>query len=648
MNDTLPSERRWPNHGRRHSSGSGSRSSELVALLVAFDAMLAAAATTQLLAYRMGFHTSLGAYLYAPSFASARLWRATAVLIGGASILAFLFMRSKPGARRWAAIVLVLGFVSAAGATIASLGPIYPPQRGLTWVFALRRSATGAELVQEGIRTFGIAFLGLLIVTLAARPREPPREPSDSHGTARWGSGETLNSSSGFELGRLNGRVLRYDGEGHLITVAPTRTGKGVSAVIPNLLHYHGSVVVTDPKGENYAVTARRRRELGSAVHALDPFGVVGGSASLNPFDLIEANGPDASDDAWMLADMLLVPDGRVTDEAFWNEEARALLAGLVMHVAANAPPELRTLTHVRTLLTLPPEQFQLMLGEMTESEAVSGLVARSAARLLQKADRERSGVISSAQSHTHFLDSPRMARVLSRSTFSLSDVKRERVSIFLVLPPERMDTYRGWMRVMTACAMLAMTRIPGPPEKRVLFLLDEFANLGRMRPVERAISLAAAYGATFWLLLQDLAQLKGTYPDQWPTFIANADVLQAFGINDWETADYMSRMTGERTIHVESQNESRGVSRGRNTSHSHSAAQTVAEKGRRLLLPDEVRRLGAQDQLLFVRGGDPVLARRLDYLRDPEYIGQCDANPMHIADGSRRNNTVARVRTRL
>ena len=415
--------------------------------------------------------------------------------------------------------------------------------------------------------------------------------------------------------------------------MAPTRTGKGVSAVIPNLLHYAGSVVVTDPKGENYAVTARRRRELASTVHALDPFAVVGGTATFNPFDLIDAKSPDANDDAWLLADMLVVPDGKMREEAFWHEEARALLAGLALYVASHAPPELRTLPHMRSLLTLPPDPFGLLLDDMLESDQVSGLVSRAAARVIQKADRERSGVISSAQSYTHFLDSPRMATVLGHSSFGLSDLKRERVTLYLVLPPDRMDTYRAWLRVMTACAMLALTRTAGPPRERVLFLLDEFANLGRMRPVERDISLAAGYGASFWLLLQDLAQLKGTYPDRWQTFLANADVFQTFGINDWETAEYISKLTGDATIHVESENVSTGVTRGRSSSRQQSAAQTMSEKGRRLLTPDEVRRLPRISQLLFVRGAAPVLAQRLDYLKDKEYARMAEPNPMHAFD---------------
>ena len=301
-------------------------------------------------------------------------------------------------------------------------------------------------------------------------------------------------------------------------------------------------------------MTARRRRELGSSVHALDPFGVVGGTAAFNPLDLIEASdgqaSADANDDAWMLADMLVVPKGRGGDHGFWDEEARALLAGLILHVAANAPPELRTLTHVRELLTLPPEPFQVLLKDMLESESAGGLVSRAAARLLQKADKERSGVVSSAQSHTHFLDSPRMAAVLGSSSVDLASLKREHLSVYLVLPPERMDTYRPWLRLMIACSLLAMTRTLGRPRERVLFLLDEFANLGRMGPVERDISLAGAYGTSFWLLLQDLAQLKGTY-EKWQSFLANADVLQAFGVNDWETAEYLSKMTGDATIRV-------------------------------------------------------------------------------------------------
>lgn len=614
---------------RASSRAPGASASVLV--LAALDLVLASWIATEHLAWRLGAGPALGSWLYRAPPALAPWWRAGAVLIAGGTLAFTLVLRARYDSyRRWSMMVAAASTLVAGIVAIVGIEPLYSPERWLVWAVHLRRAPQGDPLIQQTLQVLGSSFVGLLAATLAVRPPHAARMPSVSHGSAVWGSGEGLKTPTGLELGRLGSTILRYAGEGHLITVAPTRTGKGVSSVIPNLLHYSGSVIVTDPKGENYSVTARRRRALGSAVHALDPFGVVGGTAAYNPLDLIDANSPEANDDAWMLADMLVVTDVRANDEAFWTEEARALLAGLILHTAASPRPELRTLTQMRSSLTLPPDQFQLLLKEMLVSEAAGGLVARAAARLLQKADRERSGVVSSAQSYTHFLDSPRMAQVLGRSSFALADVKRERMSLYLVLPPERMDSYRGWLRVMTACTLAAMMRLSVPPPERVLFLLDEFANLGRMRPVERAISLAAGYGASFWLLLQDLAQLKGTYAERWQTFLANADVLQTFGINDWETADYVSRMTGEATIRVESENVSAGVSRGRSSSRQQSAAQTTSETGRRLLLPDEVRRLSGNEQLLFVRGRAPVRAHRLDYLQDAEYFTQFDANPLH------------------
>jgi len=200
----------------------------------------------------------------------------------------------------------------------------------------------------------GVVLCVVLVIELLMTRQRRSAPSSVSHGSARWGMGESLRHSEGLILGRLNTRLLRYQGDGHLVTVAPTRSGKGVSVIIPNLLDYPGSVVVTDPKGENYAVTARRRQELGTTVHAFDPFDVVDGTAACNPLDVIDTTSPDAIDDARLLADMLVVVEGRETGEqAFWNEEARALLTGLILYTVSHEPVERRILPHVRTLLTL-------------------------------------------------------------------------------------------------------------------------------------------------------------------------------------------------------------------------------------------------------------------------------------------------------
>jgi type IV secretion system protein VirD4 len=437
----------------------------------------------------------------------------------------------------------------------------------------------------------GTLVTGLILALVAAlRSR---KKPSTACGSASWDDGRCLRDRRGVIVGRVGRRLVRYAGDGHLITVAPTRSGKGVSAVIPNLLRYPGEIVVTDPKGENYAVTAAQRRALGHRVLAYDPFGVIAAPedrATYNPLDAVQN-----VDDARLIADMIVIPDGRT--EAFWEEEARAVLVGLILHAAAEPDPSLAL---VRSYLTRTARDFRALLADMAASD--NDLVRRSAAQISQKSPRERAAVLSTAQSHTHFLDSPAMADVLGQSQAP----SEAPTTTYLILPPERIDGYRRWLRLMIASLLNAITRRRGG--ERVLFLLDEFAHLGRMRPVEHGVSLVGAYGVVFWLLIQDLAQLRAVYGEGWSTFLANANVLQAFGINDWETAEHLSRLAGETTVDV----------------------SETQQRSRRLVTADEVRRLAPDLELLFVRGHSPVAARRVSYIRDREFRGLAGTNPLH------------------
>lgn len=552
-----------------------------------------------------------------------------ALMMGAAVLLVVV----RPTHWRWG-VWCVIGAVTVGA--LRTQSALYNPVSIVGWtVRASHQPTLAMALHGSGLVFLGTLAVGLVLLLALTTPTASETR-SHAHGSAAWGTGATLRSPTGVWLGRHGKQILRYDGDGHLVTLAPTRSGKGVSVAIPNLLTYPGSVVVTDPKGELVAVTGRRRVALQSRVVVLAPFGIAThphqevASGAFNPLDALDSKSADVLDDARLLADMLVVIDGpEHGEQAFWNEEARALLAGLILYVVADEPPERKTLTHVRTLLTLPPALFEELLARMSQSSHVDGLVARSAARLLQKAEKERSGVISAAQSHTHFLDSAHIGQVVSHSTFDLADLKRQCVSLYLVLPPDRLDTYHRWLRLMIGMALRAMTRTPGLPPYRVLFLLDEFGHLGRMRPVERDISLVGGYGARLWLLVQSLSQLKTIYGQAWPTFLANADVLQTFGVRDWETAEHLSKLTGDATVTTDSENRSRGVSRGKYGSQQEGTAETRAERGRRLLLPDEVRRMPRDTQLLFVANQNPVWCQRLDYRHDATLRAHADPNPL-------------------
>lgn len=450
----------------------------------------------------------------------------------------------------------------------------------------------------------------------------------DSHGSARFANRKELKKlqqENGLLIGRNphTGRLLRYDGPAHLITLAPTRAGKGVGTVIPNLLAAERSVLVIDPKGENARIAGEARRRFGT-VHILDPFEVSGHpSAAYNPLDRLTPDSLDLGEDAASLTEALVMdPPGQVT-EAHWNEEAKAILGGLIMFCVCHEDRERRSLATVREYLTLPPEKLRALLELMQDSDEAGGLIARAANRFLGKADREAASVLSNAQRHTHFLDSPRIARCLARSDFAFSDLRHRITSVFLVLPPNRMDAYSRWLRLLVSQALQDIARdaerLQGASEGHserlkapALFLLDEFAALGRLEAVERAMGLMAGYGLQLWPILQDMSQLKDLYGERAGTFIANAGVQQVFGVNDFETAKWLSQMIGQETTGFQTDS----FKPGDGPSFSNNLT------GRDLLTPDEIMQLPPDRQLLRVQGQATAVAQKLRYYADPEFAG--------------------------
>ena len=455
----------------------------------------------------------------------------------------------------------------------------------------------------------------------------------DSHGSARFANRKELKKlergkrqeDHGLLIGRNphTGRLLHYDGPAHLITLAPTRAGKGVGTVIPNLLAAERSVLVIDPKGENARIAGEARRRFGT-VHVLDPFEVSGHpSACYNPLDRLTPNSLDLGEDAASLTEALVMdPPGQVT-EAHWNEEAKAILGGLIMFCVCHEDRDRRSLSTVREYLTLPPEKLRALLELMQDSDAAGGLIARAANRFLGKADREAASVLSNAQRHTHFLDSPRIAKCLARSDFAFSDLRHRITSVFLVLPPNRMDAYSRWLRLLVSQALQDIARDAEQPQSAsegnserlkapALFLLDEFAALGRLEAVERAMGLMAGYGLQLWPILQDMSQLRDLYGERAGTFIANAGVQQVFGVNDFETAKWLSQMIGQETAGFQTDS----FKPGDGPSFSNNLT------GRDLLTPDEIMQLPPERQLLRVQGQATAVAQKLRYYADPEFAG--------------------------
>jgi type IV secretion system protein VirD4 len=178
----------------------------------------------------------------------------------------------------------------------------------------------------------------------------------------------------------------------------------------------------------------------------------------------------------------------------------------------------------------------------------------RSKAGRFVSGSRSTMDVISTAINETNFLDSPPIRRDLSGPGFDWNVMKREIVTVYLVLPADRLESHANYLRLIVTSALRTLLRSPpGETLPPVLMVLDEFAQLGFLPPVENAAGIARGFGVQLWPILQDLNQLKALYRDRWQTFIGNAGLLTAFAPRDWFTAKYLSDLCGQKLRNVRS-----------------------------------------------------------------------------------------------
>jgi type IV secretion system protein VirD4 len=435
-------------------------------------------------------------------------------------------------------------------------------------------------------------------------------------GSARFASlsgdeGKKVKNEHGVIIGKKGRKILRYNKPGHLITISKTRGGKGVSSVVPNLLDHKGSCFCIDIKGENLAITGKQRTTFGK-VYAIAPFDNY--SSQFNPLDFVRP-GIDEVDDASLVASLIVTPSSG--DDGFWEREARALITGLILYAVRHNPREKQNLIEVRRLLTLPPEEFDELLDTMANSP--HQWIKRAANAFVQKAEKERSGVISTAQSHTKVFDSPRLAKIIQHSEFQLEDMKRHVMTVYMCIPPHQIAVYRPFMRLIVGLATASMTRVPDQPDDPVLFLLDEFPSLGKM-PIG-GFAYLAGYGVRLWAFTQSLDQLEAVYGKGVGLITANCAVTQAWSLApaDFKTAETLSRTLGDTTINQFS------TSRSAKTKLSikgHNYSDSKSERTRRLLTPDEILCMPEETQLLFVTGTRPFLVERIVYYREKMFQG--------------------------
>jgi type IV secretion system protein VirD4 len=418
---------------------------------------------------------------------------------------------------------------------------------------------------------------------------------------------------------RKIGRPLAYNGDGHMLTIGPTRSGKSRRLLIPNLLYETGrSMLVVDIKGELAAITAPHRASKGGAVVALDPFSVLPKrgvnipSVGFNPLLLLDPASDEFVDDAMGLAEALVqVTPG--DKDPHWAESAQDLVAALIMLVRC-AYKDKATLGAVREKISHSPSEMEQLAKAAIEKSlhpAISNKLSKFANNAAAD-NREIASIISNAQTQTRFLDSPGIARNLEAAGIDFGILKTHKATIYLVLPPERLATHAKWLRLIISSALTAMQRTLRTADRPdVLFMLDEFPQLGRMEAIESAVSLNAGYGVKVWAAVQHLGQLKAHYGNNWETFLS-AGCITASAPRDVFTRDHLTKLIGTGTKIV------------RSTSHSSTGGTNVTNSVQKddLVSPHEWRQMIMGEQFAFIPTAKELVIKRVygcDFTELPE-----------------------------
>lgn len=438
-----------------------------------------------------------------------------------------------------------------------------------------------------------------------------------------------LRNPHGLYLGMLGGMPLFHNGKAHLFTCAPARQGKGINVVIPNLLHHTGSVVVTDPKGELAAVTAAHRAQMfGQKVVLFNPWGLHGlPRHRINPLEeLIVLAGDERlqrglSDEVKRIA-LQLFPEPEDARNRYWREGSRSIMRAALIYLAVTAPARC-TLPEVWRIIA-NPRRLERVVADMRKSDALGGLLADLGDDLsVQMEDNPeqfadfRAGAV---QALDIYEPGGYLADAVSGSDVSLAEIKGGKVSIYLAFPQDRIATHGAALGLIVNQAITAVAR--SAQKGKVVFLLDEFANMGKLTGLAESLTALPGLGVRVWMFVQELAELVRIYgPHTAATVLSQAEVKQFFAVNNHELAQTLSKSLGQKTV------KTRNYNLGRYDDDE--IGESLSESGQPLMRPDEIMLMPPWQQLLLVKGIRPVLARRVPFWVIEPWASWAASNPV-------------------
>ena len=485
---------------------------------------------------------------------------------------------------------------------------------------------TGLIIIAAAAVIGSIAFIALSFQSILS-----------SHGTARWATKEDLRSAGlAVRLKNLSGPIYAKLGtpssRGEFITsqdiphsfiCAPTGSGKGVGVVIPTLLTYGGSVICLDIKGENYEATARARMELGDKVFRFSPLDPDGRSHRFNPLEKLSKLAPERRfTEAQRIAESFIVMAGDNV-QGFLVSAKQIFAATVLVAVERHKP----TMAAVYDILSEGGDFNKLFakLAKDTNVEEAKSIYQRMAGI----SDRTLSAYMSVLFDGGLGIWRDGFVRAATQSSdFKIDDLRRNPASIYIVVSPNDLAVLAPVIRLLfqQTIAILQSAEPRNDEPYPVLFLLDEFPQLGRMTALSGAISTIRGYGGRIMIVAQSLSSLKGTYGNEGAqNFLANCRLQLFMAPADSDTPDYVSKAIGNFTRKSRSKSWTMGQLGKSNIQER--------EEGAQLIRPEQLRNLNENDVILLIQNTDPIRAQKVLYYEDkylkPIFEGQVDALPL-------------------
>ncbi len=525
-----------------------------------------------------------------------------------------------------------------------------------TWLDAWGKVATGTyPLIEQDRLIRSLFYASLLVyfvplyVVLNGMLQKHRRA---LHGSARWANDKEIRNANlvqddGIVIGKHKGDILRFPGQQFVLLAAPTRSGKGVGVVIPNLLTYTGSVVVLDIKQENYNITAGYRRDvLRQETWLFNPFAEdrepdTGRAAPrthrYNPLSSI-------TDGVFRVGDILAIgnaiwPTGG--KDAFWNDNARNLFLAIVLFLCEirDRRQKDESLPHYPVTMG---EVLRQSSGRGTGQSVKKYLQAQietypwlssecldAMANFLSASDDVLASILSTFNAPLTIWRNPVVDAATSQNDFDLADVRTRPMSVYIGITPDHLEDAKLLVNlIFSQLVNLNTKQLPQDNPQRYrypcLLLMDEFTAIGKVNILAKAVSYIAGYNLRLLPIIQSLSQLESVYGrEDARTFVTNHALQILFAPREQKDANEYSEMLGTFTEKGVSESRSKQILDPKGSSES------ISDQKRALMMPQELKELGQWKEIVLLENTKPILCDKIRYYDDPAFSSRVMQPPV-------------------